>query len=61
MLPTGVASLMLVEYGRPMKTGGLSLKSRTGISRRNETVFGSDPYTPSSKGQKFNFLIELKE
>lgn len=47
-LSIGVASLMLVEYGRPMNIGALSLKSRMGISRRNETVFGSVSDKPSS-------------
>lgn len=55
--PAGLDSEILALYGRPMNVGGLSLKSLTGISLLNDTVFGSESLIASSK--ILNVLISM--
>lgn len=54
VVPTGAVSATVNEYGRSWNSGALSLTSKIGISRRKDTVLGSDPAIPSSEKIKFH-------
>lgn len=54
MVSVLVFSTNTKEYGLPRNSGELSLTSSTGISLRNDTVFGSAPPTDSSTTKQSN-------